>query len=99
MPWKQLEEKYREANRELARRRDGFLNVLDGNGNVARRYIAQFAPAELIVPSSPYQLSKIELERIAEVEHDNWKADREKAGWRLGDPSQQANAPKASPTT
>ncbi|MEM8912142.1 MAG: RyR domain-containing protein [Planctomycetota bacterium] len=92
VPWRLLPEKYRDANRQLALRRDGFLRIPAATG--ARRYQAAFRPSELINPTLSYQLDDAELELLAKTEHGSWLADRAKKGWRLGHADDDPNPPK-----
>jgi hypothetical protein len=75
VPWERLEEQWKDANRAFA---DGIGAKLEAAGCV-------LVPAPLIDPSAPlFEFTGDELEELAELEHERWVADKQRAGWRYG---------------
>lgn len=93
-PWTQLDEKYRHANRSLARRLANLLTVPESASGRSRRFRMEFAPAEVIDPAAAYVLSDDEIETLAQVEHALWMKEQAGLGWIKGDPAKQSEAPR-----
>jgi hypothetical protein len=71
-PWAELAEGVRNANRALAGDIGWKLN----------RIGATVAP--IIGAEERFDFSSVELEALAEHEHERWTDDRRRAGWRFG---------------
>jgi hypothetical protein len=75
LPWDQLEEQWKDANRAFA---DGIGAKLESAGCV-------LVPAPLIDPNgSLFTFTGEEVEELAKLEHDRWMADKQRAGWTYG---------------
>ena len=72
-PWDKLEEGFRHSNRMQAAAIAAFLERAGFNIEQAK------APAE------PLELTKEEIELLAEMEHGRWVVERLQQGWRYGD--------------
>jgi hypothetical protein len=86
-PWSALDDTFREANRELAKRYAAHLTITDGNRKT-KAYRLEFHPDGFtrVDPNSDllFRFSDEELESLAEREHNSWKEEREKDGWSYG---------------
>jgi hypothetical protein len=86
-PWSALDETFREANRELAKRYTAHLTFTDGTRKT-KSYRLEFHPDGFtrVDPASDllFHFSEAELESLAEQEHNSWKEEREKGGWSFG---------------
>jgi hypothetical protein len=71
-PWEKLPEKLKESNRAQA----------DDIPEKLKRIRCGFAPAA--GKAKRFELTKAEVETLAEVEHERWMAERQRAGWTLG---------------
>jgi RyR domain-containing protein len=72
MPWAELTEDLREANRAQAR---DIATKLDSIG-------AGVVPAEVAVAAGPpFAFTDAEIENLARIEHERWAAQRVAAGW------------------
>lgn len=91
--WTELDDKYKQSNRALARRLKKLLTITTPDGQVTRRFTIEFAPTEVIHPNESFRLSSEELERLAQMEHENWMAEQAQARWQFGDPDLQLRAP------
>lgn len=75
VPWEDLDEQWKEANRAFA----------DGIGAQLAAADCILVPAPLIDPYGPlFSFTTEELERLARSEHDRWVADKARNGWRYG---------------
>ncbi len=75
VPWEQLDERYKDSNRRFA----------DGIGKALAIAGCALAPAPLLDPSSQlFEFSDAEIEVLAQGEHERWRADLARAGWRYG---------------
>ncbi len=102
-PWPELDEKFKESNRQLAYRLGGMFEIPApppaSANTISKRFQMIFAPFELIDPTGPYgfdlndSAQAASLERLAEVEHNNWVAAMAKLGWQYGDPNEQTPPP------
>ena len=82
VPWESLPETFRRANRESARHFGAKLRA------AGRRLVpVGTAPEAVFTP--------VELEQLAEMEHERWMADRLRDGWVCG--SLRDNARKVHP--
>jgi TrkA family protein/RyR domain-containing protein len=75
VPWAQLPEEFKDANRAFA----------DGVGDKLAAAGCALLPAPLIDPRGRlFEFTDDEVERLAELEHERWMADKLRAGWRYG---------------
>jgi voltage-gated potassium channel Kch len=74
LPWEELSEDARRANRDFA------------TGVAANLEEAGFAvvPRAVVDLDQAHSFDEAEIERLAELEHERWKRDKEAAGWRYG---------------
>jgi len=72
-PWRDLEEPYKDSNRQLADDIPRKLREVD-------RYMVKTSPDP--VQNQPF--NEKEVERIAEAEHDRWMREKYGAGWKYG---------------
>lgn len=82
VPWEALPETFRRANRDSARHFGAKLRA------TGRRLVPAGAALEAAFTPD-------ELERLAEMEHERWMADRVRDGWSQGSP--RDNARKVHP--
>lgn len=82
-PWALLDETFREANRQLAARYAGHLSWIGGGKTTA--YRMAFQPDGFTGSGDVFAFSDAELDALAEQEHKQWLAERERDGWRHGD--------------
>ncbi|MFL5822844.1 MAG: RyR domain-containing protein [Solirubrobacteraceae bacterium] len=75
VPWEQLDEQWKDANRAFA---DGIGGQLAAAGCI-------LVPAPLIDPHGQLlSFTAEEVEGLARSEHDRWVADKVRNGWRFG---------------
>jgi hypothetical protein len=71
-PWEELPESLKESNREQADQIPEKLRTI-GCGY------------EPVHEPQPFEFEEDELDKLAEIEHDRWVAERFRAGWTLGE--------------
>jgi hypothetical protein len=71
--WEELSEDFKEANRQQA----------DHIGIKLKAVGCGIAPLTGW-DAEPFEFTREEIERLAEMEHQRWNEERRKAGWRLG---------------
>jgi hypothetical protein len=72
-PWGELPEQLRDSNRDQA---DHIVEKLEAIGCTVE-------PAR-DGAAAPFSFTQAEIERLAELEHDRWVAERRAAGWTQG---------------
>jgi hypothetical protein len=80
-PWTMLDETYRKANLELARRLPKLLKIPDEYGHTVRKYDMVFAPNEEIHPNEYYNPTEAEINLLAIREHEEWMKERKAEGY------------------
>ena len=84
-PWEALDEGLKDSNREQA---DNIVKNL----SIVECFIAPLTDWEPPV----MQFAELEIDRMAETEHNRWFAERKRAGWSL-DPEEKNLEKKKSP--
>jgi len=86
-PWLDLDETFREANRQAAARYALHLAYTDGRAKT-KRYRMVFRPEAFtrinLEAAMLFRFASNELEVLAANEHRLWKDERERAGWKYG---------------
>ena len=75
LPWRDVSEEYREANRRVV---DHFPLLLASAG-----YIVRGSPLR---PAVPLTFDAREMQALARLEHQSWCAERLLGGWQFGQP-------------
>jgi hypothetical protein len=81
--WRNLEEPYRQANRDLAERLTAHFTVPQPGNNAPRRFELIYQPHATISPETLFSLSEEEIAQLAKQEHNHWLDAQSHAGWRL----------------